>query len=289
MAPRMADPIRRDPTNAVRIGAARRPLSDLYYDLMRRNWSWLIGFLAVAYILINFAFAALFRLDPGGFSGAENLDFAQAFYFSVQTFATIGYGAVAPKSLYANLLVTFEALFGIMYTALATGLVFAKFSRPSARVMFSRFMTVAPRNGQPMLQFRLANERGNELVETSIRVTMLKTETSAEGHTLRRLYDLALDRNSSPLFSLSWLVMHVIDERSPLFGEDAASLAADEALFIVTLTGIDGTFAQTVHARYLYEYHDIRWGHRFADIISPHSPGRLQMDMSKMHDVVPVE
>jgi inward rectifier potassium channel len=286
MPARMPEPIRRDPTNSVRIGVERRPLSDLYYDLMRRRWRWLIGFLGAAYLVINLAFAAAFSLDPTGFSGAEHLDFEQAFYFSVQTFATIGYGAVAPKSLYANLLVTFEALFGIMYTALATGMVFAKFSRPSARVIFSRVMTVNRRNGRPTLQFRLANTRGNDLVEASIHITMLKSEVTAEGHRLRRLHELKLDRNSSPLFSMSWLVLHEIDEQSPLWGEDEASLAADEVMFIVTLTGIDGTFAQTVHARHLYEFHDVRWNHRFVDIIAPHSPGRFQMDVSKIHDVI---
>jgi inward rectifier potassium channel len=285
----MPEPIRRDLANTVRLGVSRRPLADLYYNLMRRRWSWLFAFLAAAYLVINLGFATLFRFDPTGLSGVERLDFAQAFYFSVQTFATIGYGAIAPKSLYANLLVTFEALFGIIYTALATGLVFAKFSRPSTRVTFSRNITVAPRNGRPMLQFRLANERGNELIEASIHVTMLKTEVSAEGHRMRRLHEMKLDRTSQPLFSLSWLVLHEIDEQSPVYGEDQASLAADEALFIVTLTGIDGTFAQTVHARHLYEHHDILWGHRFVDIISAHSPGRLQMDMAKMHDVVPVD
>lgn len=281
--------LRRDPSSAVRIGAGRRPLSDLYYDLMRRPWRWLIGALTLAYLLINLGFAVLYSFDPYGFAGSTRVDFGEAFYFSVQTFATIGYGAIAPKSVFANLLVTVEALTGIMYTALATGLVFAKFSRPSARVTFSRNMIVNVRNGQPVLQFRLANTRGNELVEASIRVTVLKSEVSAEGHQMRRLYELRLDRTSSPLFSLSWLVMHVIDETSPLFGENEASLAADEALFIVTLTGIDGTFAQSVHARHLYEFHDVLWDHRFVDIIAPHSPGRLQMDLSKIHDVVRVD
>lgn len=285
----MTDPPRRDPVNAVRIGTGRRALSDLYYDLMRRRWRWLMGVLTAAYLLINLVFASLYILDPTGFSGSERIGFSEAFNFSVQTFATIGYGGLAPKSAFANLLVTIEALTGIMYTALATGLVFAKFSRPTARVTFSKHMTVNLRNGKPVLQFRLANARGNELLEASIHVTVLKTEVSTEGHQMRRLHDVKLDRNSSPLFTLSWLVLHEIDEQSPLFGEDAESLAADEVLFIVTLTGIDGTFAQSVHARHMYEFHDIRWGHRFVDIISPHSPGRLQMDVGKIHDVVPIE
>ncbi len=282
----MAELPRRDPSNAVRLGQQRAPLSDLYYNLMRRRWRWLVGFLSVLYVVINVVFGALYSLQDDAFNGVDRVGFAEGFYFSVQTFATIGYGAISPKTLYANLLVTTEALLGIIYTAIATGLVFAKFSRPSARVLFSRVMIVTRRNGKRYLQFRLANARGNELVEASLHLTMLKTEVSSEGHSMRRLHEMQLDRATTPLFTLSWLVMHEIDERSPMYGEDAASLAADEALFIVTLTGIDSTFAQTVHARHFYEFHDLRWDHRYVDIIAPHSPGRLQMDLTKFHDVV---
>jgi inward rectifier potassium channel len=280
-------PIRRDPTQAVRIGVSRTPLSDLYYELIRRRWPFLIGALSFAYLAINTLFAGLYMLDPVGLGGSAGTGFGPAFSFSVQTFATIGYGAIAPQTTYANVLVTLEALAGIIFTAIATGLVFAKFSRPSARVVFSTPMVVTTRQGQRCLQFRVANARGNELVEASMHVTVLLTENSPEGHTMRRLQDLPLERATSSLFALSWLAMHVIDEKSPLWGHDAASLAADEALIIVTLTGIDGTFAQSVHARHLYEFHDIRWNHRFVDVISPHSPGRVQLDMTHFHDVQP--
>lgn len=283
----MAEPIRRNPADAVRLGTRARPLSDLYYDLMRRPWRWLIAFLAAVFVLANLSFALLYSLQPDGFHGSDHIGFREAFDFSVQTFATIGYGALSPKTMYTNLLVTAEALAGIIYSAIATGLVFSKFSRPSARVLFSEPMVITRRNGRRYLQFRLANARGNELVEASLRVTMLKTETTTEGHSMRRLYEMKLDRAMTPLFTLSWLVMHEIDEHSPMFGEDAASLEDDEALFIVTLTGIDSTFAQTVHARRFYEFHDIRWDHHFVDIISPHPSGQLQMDLGKFHDIVP--
>lgn len=285
----MADtpPIRRDPTQAVRIGVPITPLSDLYYELMRRRWPFLLGVLTASYLGVNVIFALLYMLDPVGLGGSASSGFGSAFSFSVQTFATIGYGAIAPQTTYANVLVTLEALAGIIFTAIATGLVFAKFSRPSARVVFSTPMVVTTRHGQRCLQFRVANARGNELVEAAIHVSVLMTETSPEGHSLRRLHDLVLERSTSSLFALSWLVMHVIDEQSPLWGHDAESLAADEALIIVTLTGIDGTFAQSVHARHLYEFHDIRWNHRFVDVVSPHSPGRVQLDMTRFHDVQP--
>ncbi|HWB75498.1 MAG TPA: ion channel [Nannocystaceae bacterium] len=285
----MADtpPLRRDPTQAVRIGVPMTPLSDLYYELIRRRWPFLLGVLTAAYLGVNVIFALLYMLDPVGLGGSASSGFGSAFSFSVQTFATIGYGAIAPQTTYANVLVTLEALSGIIFTAIATGLVFAKFSRPSARILFSTPMVVTQRHGKPCLQFRVANARGNELVEAAIHVSVLMTESSPEGHSLRRLHDLALERSTSSLFALSWLVMHVIDESSPLSGHDAASLAADEALIIVTLTGIDGTFAQSVHARHLYEFHDIRWNHRFVDVVSPHAPRRVQLDLTRFHDVEP--
>lgn len=277
---------RRDPTLAVRIGVPSTPLSDLYYRLMSRKWRWLLGGLAVGYIAINAVFAGLYALDPGGFNGADRVGIVEGFYFSVQTFATIGYGTISPRSLYANLLVTFEALAGIIYTAIATGLVFAKFSQPSARVLFSQTMVIGQRHGKPVLQFRMANARGNALLEASVRVTLLKTETTPEGHSMRRLHDVLLDRTTSPLFTLSWLVMHEIDEESPFFGETAESLAADEVLVIVTLTGLEGTFSQTVHARHFYEFHDIRWNRRFVDIISRTDDGRVQMDLRRFDETV---
>jgi len=264
------------------------PLRDLYYQLMRRSWWLLMGVLAIVYLAANSVFAMLYALDPHGFSGTTDLRFGDAFSFSVQTFATIGYGTISPKSVYANTLVTIEALLGLMFTALATGLVFAKFSRPRARVLFSNTMIMTRRDGKPCLQFRVANARGNDLIEAFLRVTLVKSEHTPEGVRMRRLYDLALERSMTPLFSLAWVVMHVIDEKSPLFGETEQSLADDEVLFIATLTGIDGTLAQTVYARQLYEYHDIRWWHRFVDITTIRETDRgIILDLRKFHDVEP--
>lgn len=242
--------------------------------------------LAIVYLAVNAIFAMLYALDPLGFAGLDYLGFRDAFSFSVQTFATIGYGSIAPKSIYANTLVTLEALMGLMFTAIATGLVFAKFSRPRARVLFSRTMIMTMRHGKPCLQFRVVNERGNDLVEAAIRLTLVKSETTSEGTRMRRLHDLRLERSMTPLFTLSWVVMHVIDEDSPLFGETEESLADDEVLFIAMLTGIDGTLSQTVYTRQLYEFHDIRWGHRFVDIVEIRPEDRnVILDLRKFHDI----
>jgi inward rectifier potassium channel len=281
-------PPRRDPSNAIRLGVRPEPLRDLYYQLMKRSWWLLMGVLALAYLATNTLFAMLYALDPFGFAGVDHLRFSDAFSFSVQTFATIGYGGIAPKSAYANTLVTLEALLGLIFTAIATGLVFAKFARPRARVVFSRVMIMTRRGGKPCLQFRVANARGNDLVEASLLVTMVKSELTSEGVRMRRLHDLRLERSMTPLFTLSWVVMHVVDEQSPLYGESEQSLADDEVLFIATLTGTDGTLSQTVYARQLYEYHDVRWWHRFVDIVTIREHDRgIILDLRRFHDVEP--
>jgi inward rectifier potassium channel len=170
--------------------------------------------------------------------------------------------------------------------AMASGLMFSKFARPTARVIFSSKMLVSTRDGKPCLVLRMANGRANEIVEATLRISVLKPEVTAEGEKLRRFHDLALVRSQTPLFTLTWLVLHVIDEQSPLFGETDASLHAMNVRFIVTLTGIDSTFAQTVHARTSYFADDVVWGGRFADVTTQLPDGRLQVDYAKFDDVM---
>jgi inward rectifier potassium channel len=174
----------------------------------------------------------------------------------------------------------------LLGVAMASGLMFSKFARPTARVLFSSKVIVTPRNGKPCLVMRMANGRGNEIVEATLRISVLKPEVTAEGERMRRFHDLVLTRSQTPLFSLTWMVIHVIDEASPLHGETEASLREMNVRFIVTLTGIDSTFAQTVHARTSYFAEDIVWGGRFIDVTSQLPDGRLQVDYTKFNDVV---
>lgn len=286
----MAPPLgRSDPQNAVRIGLRLSPLTDLYYHLMKGSWWMLIGVLGVFYMLANVLFASLYMLQSDGIASADPDSFADAFAFSVQTLSTIGYGTLSPVSGPVHTIVAFEAMVGLVGTAIATGLVFAKFARPRAKVMFSSSMVVYRRNGHPVLVFRVGNARGNEIIEASIRVSALVPEVTAEGEQMRRLVDLPLLRSTTPMFAMTWTVIHPLVEDSPLHGHDGDTMLRDGVRFIVSLTGIDATFSQTVHARYIYEHGDVRWWHRFVDIVGSTDDGRLSIDYRCFHDTVPVQ
>jgi inward rectifier potassium channel len=203
--------------------------------------------------------------------------------------ATIGYGQMYPQTFYANLLVTIEVLLSMAALALATGLIFARFSRPTARVMFSRVAVVSPYDGVPTLMFRAANQRHNQILEAQVSVALLREEVTADGVRMRRFHDLVLARRRTPMFALTWTVMHPIDEQSPLHGATPETLLEQHAELVVGLTGIDETFAQTIHARHSYRPEEIVWNRRFADILGWTQDGRRSVDYSRFHEVAPIE
>src|ERR1051326_6453394 len=198
--------------------------------------------------------------------------------------ATIGYGVMAPATLYGNVMVTIEALLGFASFAVAAGLIFGRFSQPTARVLFSRVAVVTSFNGVPTLMFRCANERRNQIFEARVHVDFARQEVSAEGMELRRSYELDLARDRNPQFSLSWTVMHPIDVASPLYGIDPDLLAGQEASIVVTLTGIDETLSQTVFARTAYRADEILWGRKFVDILSETEEGETLVDYRRFHE-----
>jgi inward rectifier potassium channel len=275
-----------DPSRIVRLGARQGFGDDIYHFLLVASWARVIALVAAIYLGCNLVFACLYT--AGGDCVANASSFADRFFFSVQTFSTIGYGVMSPKTGFASVVVTAEAFVGLIMVAMATGLMFAKFSRPTSRVLFSDKMLIARRNGEPTLMLRMANERGNDVIEASFRVTVLKAEVSAEGETIRRLFDLPLVRSDTPLFTVTFMAFHVIDEASALRGETAASLREGQVRFIVTVTGLDSTFASTIHARHVYEAGDVVFDARFVDVISSTPDGRMLLDLTKFHDVVPL-
>ncbi len=273
----------------VQTGARDRRLSDLYHLLLVSSWPRLFVLLLFVYAAANAVFALGYLVGGDSFAGARPGSFADAFFFSVQTMATIGYGHWYPKSLWAHVLVTVETLIGLVGVAVVAGLAFAKFSRPTARVLFSRVAVIVTRDGVPSLMFRAANQRGNQIVEARLHVVLARNDVTAEGEEVRRLYDLDLARAQNALFALSWTAVHPITERSPLYGATAESLAAADAEIIVSLTGLDETFSQTVHARHSYVADEILWGARFVDILSRMPDGRRCVDYTHFHDVVRVD
>lgn len=261
---------------------------DFYHQLMIASWPLLLLQVVGAFTVINCLFAVAYLLS-GGVEHARRGSFADAFFFSVQTMATIGYGKMVPASLVANILASGEALTGLLAFALVTGLVFSKFSRPTARVRFTRKAVVSVRDGVPSLMFRMANVRANQIVEAQIHVVFARQERTLEGEEVRRFYDLDLARNRNAIFTYSWTAIHPIDVNSPLYGATAQSLKASDAEITVSLTGIDETFSQTVYARYYYDPEDIIWGARFADIASRTPKGEFFLNFTRYDQVVAAE
>ncbi|MFN3202512.1 MAG: ion channel [Bradymonadia bacterium] len=270
-----------------RIGVERDRFNDLYIKLIEARWRQLFGLTICYYLAANTIFAVLYLLGDAPIGGMDEGSFAEHFFFSVQTLSTIGYGAMSPQTPYGHIIVTIESLFGVLSVALITGLVFAKASRPSANLKFSRLAVVTQYDGKPTLMFRVANMRGKELVEATMRLTVLKGEVSPEGHHMRRLHDLKLVRKQTPLFILSWQVMHVIDEDSPLYGVSPEEMAEDGMLLIVTLMGYEGAYAQTVHARHEYYPDQLMWNHRLVDVITRRPDYSVELDLRRFHDVEP--
>jgi inward rectifier potassium channel len=263
------------------------PLSDLYHFLMKSSWWKLLGAFGVIYIGVNALFALAYSLGgPGTVLNARPGSFADDFWFSVQTFATIGYGTLSPGTTYAHLLVTVESFGGMLAVALGTGILFAKFSRPMARVAFSKNAIVAVRNGQPCLMCRIANQRGNALLDASLQAHVLMDEISNEGHRMRRVHALELERSGMPMFVLAWTLIHHLDEKSPLYGLSLENVSERVVGLIVSFSGVDDTMVQTVHARQMYNAEDVRFGARFVDMIDNSQPGTLVIDHSQLDELV---
>jgi inward rectifier potassium channel len=277
---------RQDLGEVVRIGGKRGYRDDLYHYLLQAPWSRLLGLIASTYLGLNTLFAGLYLLGGDAIAGAQPGSFRDAFFFSVQTFSTIGYGTMSPRTTFGSVIVTLEAFIGLVTVAMATGLMFAKFSRPTARMLFSDKMVIGLRDGRPTLMLRVANERRNDVIQASFRVTVLKPEVTAEGERLRRLHDVKLTRGDTPLFTLTFLGMHVIDETSPLHGLTREDMIEGQMRLIVTVTGLDSTFATTIHGRHVYFADDVVHGARFADVLSNNADGRLVIDYNKFHDIV---
>lgn len=281
-------PERRDPKNLVAPRRLSAVLSrDFFFYFVDGSWRRIVGFFCCSFLLVNVLFAGLFLLDSDAIQGG-NGSFVDAFSFSVQTMSGIGYGALSPGNTYANVLVAIEAVISMLGLAIATGFVVAKATRARARVQFSNVFVIEQMNGKPVLAFRAGNARANEVVHARIKVTALIDETTAEGHSFRRLRDLKLQRDESPVFSLTWTVMHTLDESSPLFDYDWSKSDGPLRRLIVTLHAHDGTYGQAIHARHDFDADDARHGERFVDVVNENESGQLWVDYDRFDDTEPV-
>lgn len=265
-------------------GQKLAPHEDFYHWVLTLGWLAFFGWVTFAYLAVNAIFALAYIAVPESVANVHG--FVDSFFFSIETFATIGYGVMAPQTRYAHALVTCEALAGILATATITGVTFARLARPTSKVIFSDKAVIANRNGVPHLQFRMANWRRNQIAEAQLHVMVLMKETTLEGETIRRPFPLRLLRDKNPMFLLTWTAMHPIEPDSPFHGEGAfEKLRAMEAEIFLSLTGLDETIGQAIHTRYRYRLDDIVHDARFADILHASDEGVRVIDFDKFHDI----
>jgi len=267
------------------IGDERAVLRDAYHIFLRMPWPASLALIAAGFVAVNLVFATIYYAI-GGVDGVRSGSFFDALVFSVQTLGTIGYGVMVPKSPAANTVMIVEAITSIIVTALATGLVFTKFARATARIAFSEVATVSMHEGQLTLTFRCGNRRSNTIVDASLRVVLGLTTTTVEGTPFYRLHDLKLVRDRQGAMRRGWQVMHVIDETSPLFGLDAEGLAKREAELEISLVGLDDVTMQAVHALHSYSDKQILFGKRFGDTLTALPTGDIVLDLREFNTLV---
>ena len=268
------------------VGVPAAGLRDLYHWFLRVAWWAALAVIVGGYLLLNALFAAIY-LAGGGIANAAPGSYLDAFFFSVQTMGTIGYGSMYPATRLANAVVVAESVAGLVVTALATGLVFARFSQTRARVVFSSRIAIGPLDGVPTLMIRVGNERRGRIVDAAFRLTMTRTTRTREGVAIYRLVDVPLVRDRAPALSRSWMVVHRIAEGSPLLGDSPESLAAADAELTLMVTGTDETSLQAVHAQHTWLHRSVTWGARLADVLAETPDGNMLLDLRRFHDLTP--
>ena len=270
-------------------GIETRFWSDFYHRAMHVSWPLFFICCAAFFLVINCIFAGFYYLGDDPIANIRPDHLEDLFFFSIETLATVGYGNMYPQTNYGHFLATCEIFVGLSIITVMTGLVFNRFARPQARILFAHTPIIGPHNGQPTLMLRIANERHNLISEARAELWFSMNVVSLEGVPMRRFYPLALERSQNPFFALSWTLFHPITEDSPLYGLDADHLADKEALFVVTFHGLDDQSGHTLNARHSYGTQDLRWDFMYKDILSIGPDGLPHINYNHFHDIVPVK
>lgn len=280
--PRMQNPFR---VKVKKIGLKKSYFEDINHRVLAASWLEFFVYATVLYMGVNAFFAFLYYMGgEGSIINADPQSYWDAFLFSFQTSTTIGYGHFLPGSSYTHAVVILDTVTGLVFVAITTGLAFGKFSRPTAKVIFSKNCVVNRFHGERTLMFRLANARDSHIADAGLEVAVVMKQDSPEGDHMQRIYDLKLIRSHTPVFFMSWTGMHIIDEKSPLYNLNAKDMEEKNVRVVVSMTGIDDWTAQSVHANYSYNFSDIVFNKKFKDILS--SDGEeIAMDYSLFHEL----
>ena len=260
--------------------------ADISHRSMTASWPSFIAGAVFVFIVFNAGFGLLYWLGDQPISNVARNDYLDYLYFSIETLSTAGYGDMHPQTHYGHFIAAVELFTGIFSMSLMTGMIFFRFSRPSARLLFANNPVIAIQDGEPTLMVRFANERHNIIGNATARLWVLKNTISKEGQPVRRFSELSLLKNEHPALALSWTLYHTLDETSPLHNLDADEMGAASIAIAVVVSGYDVVAAQTIHARKSYDYKDIRFGQRYADILENLDDGRIRIDYGKFHDTV---
>ena len=272
--------------SAVKVGVRRFSLADPYYLVLSMSWSAFLAVVAVVFLATNLLFATLYWAASGSVANVRPGAFGDAFFFSVETLATVGYGVMTPATVYGHLVASFEIFVGMFLTALATGAFFARFARPSARMVFSETAVVAPYEGGRALMMRLASRRLQGISEVTARLHYFRNEPTSEGR-FRRFDELKLVRSSMPVLSLSWTLIHIIDETSPLWGMSDERMLTEAPVIMLSIQGFDEAISAPINDRKSYRRADLRFDHSFVDILRDLDDGMIELDITRIHDTRP--
>jgi inward rectifier potassium channel len=278
--------------NVRRCGTTWRDIHP-YLFMINAPWPVFAAMIFGGFVIANAAFALIYvKIGVGHLQGADTSTalsrFLSAFFFSAQTFTTVGYGRISPDGVLTSMVASLQALLGLMALAIGTGLLFGRFSRPAARLAFSKQMVMSPYQSGTSLQLRVANRRSNNLMEVEARLMVTTVESSDQG--LQRKYKyLKLERQTVQFLPLSWTIVHPIDQDSPLWGKKPEDLANHQAEFLITIKAFDDTFFQTVHVRYSYRHDEVVWGARFVPAFEPDAEGEMVLDLGKLSEISPAQ
>jgi len=280
--------IRSGQVEFLKLNLQRREYRDIYQWVLSLKWPEFTALIAGIYLFLNLVFAEFYALGGECIAGMRSGSYVDAFFFSVQTLATVGYGHWYPQTMYGHIVTTIEFIVGVFGLAVMTGLIFVRFSRPTARILFSNSIVIGPLNGRPTLMLRVGNLRAQSMVEAEFRILFTRDEPILEGDNFRYFYHLKLQFDRLISFPAALTLRHSIDQQSPLYGETAESLAKSRATFVASVVGIDPVIPAAVQTQRDYTWRDVRFGERFVEIYSEPSDGRLTVDFGRLHDTEPV-
>jgi inward rectifier potassium channel len=271
----------------VKRGAARYDFSDPYHIAIEMSWrSFALAFVGIE-LGINIVFALLYLASPGCIANVRPGSFSDAFFFSIETLATVGYGTMAPATLYGHSISAIEIVCGMVFTAIMTGLLFVRFSKPRPKILFADQAVVTSHDCSPTVMVRLANGRMTLLTNAMVRLGVVLLEESAEGHSFRSLHDLVLSNASLSLFPLTWTVMHEIDETSPLAGYGAAQFKESDARLFLTIEARDNALGAAIHDMHIYTAGEVLFGMHYAEAVTVDDQRRPIADLTRLSLVEP--